>query len=92
MTTNQTQEEQQYKYQPGTKVAFEGITEPGCYICNWNGHLLRVPSDGVAAGRSPLLTIIAHEELFVTKLHNDPYVPLTKARMTAANWDIAVSF
>ena len=92
MTTNQTQDEHQYTYQPGSKVAFESITEPGCYICQWNGHLLRVPPDGVAPGRSPLLSIIGRDELFVTKLHNDPYIPLTKARMIAANWDIAVNF
>ena len=76
----------------GTTIPFDGINEPGCYVCNWSGHLLRVPPDGVAPGRSPLLNIIGCETLFVTKLHEDPYIPVTKARMLAANWDLAVNF
>jgi hypothetical protein len=51
----------------GTKVPFENIQEPGCYICNWSGHLLRVPEDGIAPGRSPLLNLVGNEPLFVTK-------------------------
>ena len=76
----------------GTQIPFEAINEPGCYICNWSGHLLRVPEDGVAPGRSPLLTILGHQPLFVTKLCDNPFVPVTKARLLAANGDVAVNF
>lgn len=76
----------------GTTFPFEGINDPGCYICNWSGHLLRVPEDGVAAGRSPLINVIGKEQLFVTKLSDNPYIPVTKARMIACNLDIAVNF
>ncbi len=73
-------------------VPFDQINEPGCYICNWSGHLLRVPQDGVQLGRSPLLSIIGREPVFVTKISDNPYIPLTKARLLAANWDVNVNF
>ncbi|MHC4092305.1 MAG: hypothetical protein ACYSVY_18880 [Planctomycetota bacterium] len=76
----------------GTKVPFENIQEPGCYICNWSGHLLRVPEDGIAPGRSPLLNLVGNEPLFVTKLSENPYVTIAKARMIASNLDCCVSF
>lgn len=76
----------------GTQVPFEAISEPGCYICNWSGHLLRVPADGVAPGRSPLLNIVGQEPLFVTKISDNPFVTVTKARMLASNCDINVNF
>ena len=76
----------------GTTVPFESIHEPGCYICNWSGHLLRVPEDGVAPGRSPLVNIIGTEPLFVTKLSENPFVAITKAKMIASNLDCSVNF
>ena len=75
-----------------TKVPFDAINEPGCYICNWSGHLLRVPEDGVAPGRSPLINVIGPEPLYVTKISDNPYIPLTKARMVACNYDMKVNF
>ena len=75
-----------------TTIAFDQINEPGSYICNWSGHLLRVPEDGVAAGRSPLLNIVGSEPLFVTKISDNPFITLTKAKMVASNLDINVNF
>ena len=77
---------------PGTRVPFDGINDPGCYVCEWSGHLMRVPPDGVAPGRSPLLNMIGRDPLFVTKISNDPFIPVTKARLLAANHDVAVNF
>jgi len=76
----------------GTTVPFESINEPGCYVCNWSGHLLRVPEDGVAPGRSPLVSIVGREQLFVTKISSNPYIPATKARILAANCDVFCNF
>lgn len=53
---------------------------------------MRVPEDGVAAGRSPLINIIGHEALFVTKISDNPYITLTKAKMIACNLDCNVNF
>ncbi|MHC4993005.1 MAG: hypothetical protein ACYTGC_18685 [Planctomycetota bacterium] len=76
----------------GCTIPFDQINEPGAYICQWNGHLLRVPADGVTPGRSPLLNIVGPEQLFVTKICDNPYVPVTKARLVASNFDINVNF
>ena len=76
----------------GTVVPFEAIQDPGCYVCNWTGHLLRVPEDGVAPGRSPLINIIGSDQLFVTKLSDNPFITITKAKMIASNLDCNVNF
>ena len=76
----------------GTQIPFESIQEPGCYICNWSGHLLRVPEDGVAPGRSPLINVVGADALFVTKIADNPFITLTKAKMIASNLDCAVNF
>jgi hypothetical protein len=76
----------------GTCIPFDAIQEPGAYICNWSGHLLRVPEDGVTAGRSPLINIVGSEPLTVTKISNNPYVTLTKAKLIASNFDLNVNF
>ena len=73
-------------------IAFDQISEPGAYVCAWSGHLLRVPEDGVAPGRSPLLNMVGTEPLFVTKIAQDPYITITKARLLASNLDVNVNF
>ena len=76
----------------GTSVPFESLQEPGCYVCSWSGHLMRVPNDGVGPGRSPLINIVGTEPLFVTKLSDNPFIPVTKARLIACNLDCKVKF
>ncbi len=92
-TQNTTMNTQTYNTTfPATTIPWDNINEPGTYVCNWSGHLLRVPEDGVTPGRSPMVNIIGHEPLYVTKISNDPYMPLTKARLVASNFDICVNF
>ena len=76
----------------GTQVPFDSINDPGCYICNWSGHLLRVPEDSIQPGRSPLMTITGTEPLFATKVSNDPFCPISQARLLAADCDVVVNF
>ena len=76
----------------GTKIPYDAINEPGCYVCCWSGHLLRVPADGVATGRSPLINVVGPEPLYVWKISDNPYIPMTKARMLCSNHDIDVNF
>jgi hypothetical protein len=78
-TPTQTNKHNEYTHTAAMTVPFEEIQEPGCYICNWSGHLLRVPEDGVAPGRSPLISI-------------NPFVTVTKAKMIASNLDCNVNF
>ena len=93
--TSQTTQTSQKNYPasfPTTTIPWDNICEPGTYVCNWSGHLLRVPEDGVTPGRSPLVSIVGQEALYVTKICDDPFVPLTKARLLASNFDIMVNF
>ena len=93
MTTETSHQEGEFNTGgSGTRIQFEHLNEPGTYVCLWSGHLLRVPEDAIKPGRSPVLGITAKEPLFVIKLSSDPYIPVTKARMVAADWDVAVNF
>lgn len=76
----------------GACIPFDCINEPGAYICSWSGHLLRVPEDGVTPGRSPMLNIVGSEPLYVTKISDNPFITLTKARLLACNFDLNVCF
>jgi len=71
---------------------FDQIETPGTYVECRNGTLLRVPEDALAPGRSPRIEIVANEPWTVTRLSGDPYLPLTKARMIAADLDLPVRF
>jgi hypothetical protein len=76
----------------GTTWPFGAINEPGTYICNWSGHLLRIPEDAVSPGRSPKIDMVGPEPLRVTKISDNPYITLTKAKLTASNFDLNVNF
>jgi len=89
---NTTQQQYVGSWSAGTTGPFEGINSPGCYICNWSGHLLRVPQDGVAPGQWPWLNMVGNDPLFVTKISDNPYLPVTKARLLAANFNVNANF
>ncbi len=73
-------------------IPFEQITQPGTYICNWNGFLLRIPAEAISPTGLPVWNLVGPEPLFVTKISNDPYVTLSHARMIACNFDVQVNF
>ena len=90
---SQTSETNEYESKgAGTQVPFDSINEPGTYVCNWSGHLLRVPVDSIKPGRSPLMNLTGTRPLYVTKIHDDPFIQVSKARMLAANYDWPVNF
>ena len=73
-------------------LPFDGIHEPGTYVCKWSGHLLRVPQDGFTTERTPRISVIGANPLLVTKLDDDPFIPVNRARLLAAEQDVAVNF
>ena len=79
-------------YAAGTVVPFESINTPGCYVCNWSGHLLRVSENGVAPGRGGAFQLNGGEPLHCTLISQNPYITKTKARMIAANFNLFTSF
>lgn len=92
--TNQTKQHEAETMRRGfgTQVLFAQINESGTYVCNWSGHLLRVPEDSIKPGRSPLMSLTAQEDLYVTKISDDPFVAIGKARLLAAENDLPVNF
>ena len=76
----------------GASVPFNVIYEPGTYVCNWSGHLLRVPGEGLPSGRQPPLNIVGPEPLFVTKISENPYVDVRSARRLARRLALGVNF
>ena len=77
---------------PGTTIPFDGIDGPGAYVCDWSGHLLRLPEEEVAPGRSVLFNMVGPEPLTVTKISDDPFVTLKDAKLLAADYDVGVNF
>jgi len=75
----------------GSTIPFDSIQEPGAYICRWSGHLLRVGEGALSRG-APRINFIGQQPLMVTKIDDDPSVPLATARLRAANGDVRVNF
>ncbi len=75
---------------PGTSIPFDSIRDPGAYVCNWSGHLLRVPRRALVP--DGVLNMVGPEPLFVTKISDNPDVLLSRARRVAAEFDLSVSF
>ncbi|MEE9165178.1 MAG: hypothetical protein V3U15_02835 [Nitrospinota bacterium] len=76
----------------GGKYPFSEVNEPGTYVANWSGHLMRFSEDSLKPGRSPLMDMVAKEPLYVTKISENPYVAIEKARQIAADFDCNVNF
>ena len=74
------------------RLPFDDLNECGTYISEWSGHLIRVPEDGVKAGRSPVIEILGKNPMYVVKLSDNPFLPVTKARMLAADLDLSINF
>lgn len=73
-------------------IPFDTIREPGTYVCNWNGFLLRVPAEMQTPDRLRSINLIGAEPLLVTKISDDPQLPVTQARAAAAALSLKVSF
>ncbi|MHC5115298.1 MAG: hypothetical protein ACYTGP_12820, partial [Planctomycetota bacterium] len=73
-------------------VPFFEIQEPGVYVSNCTGHLIRVPEDALKMDRSPVIDLVASEPQLFSKLSDNPFISLTKARLMAADLDLPVNF
>jgi len=73
-------------------IPFEEVEEAGAFLSHWTGHLIRIPEDALKPGRSPIIDIRGIEPMMVTKLSDNPYITLTKARLIAADLDLEVNF
>lgn len=90
--THVTKAERNRATHTSVTLPFGEITEPGTYYGRDTGWLYRVPDESLASGHSPMITIVSRDEIFVTKISDDPWVPLNKARQICSNLDFDVNF
>lgn len=76
----------------GTTLPLDALGEPGTYVCNWSGHLLRV-HDGeceghrfVSAGRQRAGTWT------VTRISADPRISRQQAKVLAHSFGLSTNF
>jgi hypothetical protein len=75
------------------KILLSEICSPGAYVCHWNGDLLRV-TDGPVFDQPEAKEMEAPaggEPRYVTQISPDPFIPLSRARMIAANMDLEIT-
>ena len=73
-------------------LAWDQISAPGAYVCNWSGHLLRVPVESAPTNSASGFNIVGTDPLFVTKISDDPDLNLQRARQVAAQLNLDVDF
>ncbi|MCH8880761.1 MAG: hypothetical protein IID34_12885 [Planctomycetes bacterium] len=77
----------------GPRVLLQDILAPGAYVCHWNGDLLRVLENELPPDELPNLPETTEDQVLeTTKVSDDPFIPISQARMAASNFDIDVSF
>ncbi len=91
MATSTTVQQKQQTPPGFLTVQFQEIQEPGTYV-NQRGEMFRVPQDALADGRSPLITWETQENNTVTRISQEPWLPISKARQLAADADLPVRF
>jgi hypothetical protein len=74
------------------ELPWNEINEPGCYLVIGSGNLVRIPSDAIAPGHSPLITISSNGETRVAKISDNPATPISTLRAIAADNDYFVQF
>lgn len=77
---------------PAFSIPFDTIQDPGTYVCNWNGFLLRVPRGALGPQSGRCINIVGSEPLFVTKISADPDLPVSRARQIASGFNLRISF
>ncbi len=75
-----------------SRIPFSEIHEPGTYVSNTTGHLVRIPQDAVKPDRTPVIDLVAAEPLLFSKISVNPFISITKARMLACDLDLPVNF
>ncbi len=89
---NQTTAAAQRCPRVGVSVPLDLIASPGAYVCNWSGHLLRIPEASLVPGGPLALNMVGGRPLMVTKVSDDPDLPLSQARGLARGLGLSVDF
>jgi len=77
---------------PKESLAFSEVHTPGCYVGRGTGDLYRIPVEALGEGQNPQVEIVSTPPRVVTKITDDPWIPINKARHLAADADLTVGF
>ena len=77
---------------PVSWVLLEQVSQAGAYVCRGTGDLIRVTPSGPAGVESELIRKHHDEPLYVTQISGNPFIPISDARIAAANLDLDVDF
>jgi hypothetical protein len=77
---------------PISWVLLEQVSQAGAYVCRGTGDLIRVTPMGPAGVESEVIRKHHDEAIYVTRISADPFIPISQARIAAANLDIDVDF
>ena len=72
--------------------SFGEIESPGAYLEIETGRLFRVQPGALQPGHSPMISITCSDTWRYAKVSEDPNIPISKARVVAADSDLMVSF
>lgn len=75
---------------PPTRL--DQVAEPGTYVCPQTGDLIRLVRGGAPLDDTDLRKKLGEEPVYVTRISNDPFIPISRARVAAANLDVDISF
>ena len=73
-------------------LPFGEIMDQGTYYSRDTGWIYRVPEESLSPGHSPMISIVSKEDILVTKISDDPWIPVNKARQICSNLDFEVNF
>lgn len=76
----------------GTILPLDAIQTAGVYLCDWSGHLLRVPPDSLTRQGALAINLIGDSPLTVTLLSSNPFLSLSRAREVAASLGRCTAF
>lgn len=77
----------------GPQLMLEDVVESGAYVCHWSGDLLRIVQDEVPQGYAPELSDgQPNKPKRLTKISDDAFIRISRARLAAANFDLDFTF
>jgi hypothetical protein len=73
-------------------LPFAEIQASGCYVSLNTGDLYRISAEALASRGSPLIKIVSKTGSLMTKIADDPWVPINEARRLCADADLHPNF
>lgn len=74
------------------ETSWDQLDSPGAYVELETGDLYRVPQEAVVQGASPIIQKVSHTTARLVRVSEDPYCPILRARVVAANNNIEPNF